>query len=137
VTATAAREQAPALVAEFVRYLETGDADGLFADDAFGDISFPHWRVQAGTARDLIAIRGRSHPCRGEVQVGRLESTARGFTMEFVERWEDGGQRWYCREMARCDIEDGKIVDLAIYCTGDWDESVQAKHARTVTLIRP
>lgn len=137
MTATTDRAQLPALAAGFVRYLETGEAEGLFADDAFCDVSFPQWRVQAGTARDLIAIRSKSHPCPGGVQVSRLEPTERGFTMEFEERWEDGGQRWYCREMARCDVADGKIVDLAIYCTGDWDENVQAKHARSVSLIRP
>lgn len=137
MTATTARAQTPALATEFVRFLETGEAGGLFADDAFSDISLPQWRVQAGTGRDMTALRQRLHPYAGQVRVSRLEPTARGFTMEFEERWEDGGQHWYCREMARCDIDDGKIVDLAIYCTGDWDENVQATHTRTVTLIRP
>ena len=137
MTAATARTQVPGLAAGFVRFLETGDADGLFAEDTFADISLPQWRVQAGTGRDMAALRHRFHPYAGEVQVSRLESTERGFTMEFEERWEDGGQRWYCREMARCDVVDGKIVDLAIYCTGDWDEDVQAKHARSVSLIRP
>jgi hypothetical protein len=39
--------------------------------------------------------------------------------------------------MFRVDIEDGRIVDLAVYCTGDWDEARQREHAQEVTLIRP
>ena len=44
---------------------------------------------------------------------------------------------WYCREMARADVEDGKISELSVYCTGDWDRSRVDEHHRTVKLLRP
>ncbi len=31
----------------------------------------------------------------------------------------------------------GAVAELAVYCTGDWDEARQREHARTVTLLRP
>jgi hypothetical protein len=125
-------------VAKLIRFLETGSApDGLFAPGVFCDLSLPQWRVQAATAGELLALRTEGHPCPGQVRVERIEQTSHGFTLEFEERWDSGGQRWYCREMIRADVADGSIADLSIYCTGDWDEARQREHAAAVQLIRP
>ena len=43
----------------------------------------------------------------------------------------------YSREMARADVVDGAISAVSVYCTGDWDEALQARHAREVALLRP
>jgi hypothetical protein len=131
------QRDANAVVADLIRFLETGAAsDRLFAADVFADLSLPHWRVQSGTAAEVIAIRAEGHPCPGQVRVERVEQTGHGFTIEFEERWEDGGQRWYCREMIRADVTDGRIAEMSIYCTGDWDEAKQREHAQAVRLIR-
>jgi hypothetical protein len=124
-------------VADLIRFLETGIVpERLFAADVFADLSLPHWRVQAATAAEIIAIRAEGHPCPGQVRVERVERTGPGFTIEFEERWEDGGQGWYCREMIRADVANGAIVDMSIFCTGDWDEARQREHAQAVRLIR-
>ena len=39
--------------------------------------------------------------------------------------------------MIRADVEGDTIVEMSIYCTGDWDEAKQREHAAAVTLIRP
>ena len=136
-TATHGQRDASAVVAELIRFLETGTVpDGLFAPDAFADLSLPQWRVQAATAAEIIAIRTEGHPCPGQVRVERVEETGHGFTLEFEERWEDSGQRWYCREMIRADLAGGGIAELSIYCTGDWDEARQREHAAAVRLRR-
>ena len=52
----------------------------------------------------------------------RVDPTPRGFVVEFEEEWVDeAGTPWYCREMVRADVGPEGIVDLAVYCTGDWD----------------
>jgi hypothetical protein len=128
---------ANAVVADLIRFLETGTVpDQLFAADVFADLSLPQWRVQAATAAEIITIRAKGHPCPGQVRAERVEQTSHGFTIEFEERWEDGGQRWYCREMIRADVADGSIAELSIFCTGDWDEARQGEHAKAVRLIR-
>ncbi len=125
-------------LAHLIRFLETGVVpDGLFAPTVFTDLSLPQWRIQSDTDRDLLAIRSDGHPFPGEVRVEHVERTDHGFTVEFEERWDNDGQRWYCREMIRADVVDDRIVELAIYCTGDWDEARQREHAAAVTLIRP
>jgi len=129
---------APTAAARFLRFLETGTApEGLFAPDVFGDLTFPHWRVQATSADELLAIRRREHPGPSDVRVERLDPTDRGWVLQLEERWDADGQRWYAREMFRADIEDGRITELTAYCTGDWDEAAQRRHREAVTLVRP
>lgn len=124
-------------VANLIQFLETGIApETLFAPDLFADVSMPQWRLQTATAKDALAVRARSHPFPGQVRVERVEATGRGFTIEFEERWEHEGQHWYCREMIRADVVGASIVDMSVYCTGDWDEARQREHSETVRLIR-
>ena len=140
VTGTVAGQGRPdtsAVVAKLIQFLETGSVpDGLFAPGVFADLSLPQWRVQAGTAEEILALRAEGHPCPGQVRVERIEQTGHGFTIEFEERWDSGGQRWYCREMIRADVAGDSIAELSIYCTGDWDEARQREHAGAVHLIR-
>lgn len=124
-----------AAVAAFIRFLETNEApEGLLAPDVFADLTFPHWRIQTTTADDLIAIRHGRPP--GAVRVERVDPTGRGFLIQLEERWQDGEQ-WYARELFRADLEADRIVELAGYCPGNWDEEAQRKHAAKITLVRP
>lgn len=124
-------------LAGLVEYLETGRApQGLFADDVFGDLNFPLWRLQATSASDLLAIRAELHPWPGQVRLERSDRTETGFVVALEERWEAGGRQWYCREFFRVDVLDGRIVALEVWCTGDWDPQVQRRHAEVVTLAR-
>lgn len=125
------------LAQTLVRWLETGvRPDDLFADEVFLDLSLPHWRVQATGADAVFAVREDSHPCPGRVRVEALDRTGRGFAMQFEERWDSQGQRWYCREQMHCVVEAGRVAELAVYCTGDWDAEVQQRHAEQVHLLR-
>ena len=126
------------LATQFVTWLETGvRPESMFAPDVFADLSVPLWRLQAQGTDAVFHLREDSHPFRGEVRVEALDPTARGFALQFEERWVDGGQRWYCRELAHCVVDAGRITELAIYCTGDWSEEVQQQHVNQVRLIRP
>ena len=130
------RPDTSAAVAGLIRFLETGSApDGLFAPDVFCDLSLPQWRVQAASAEEVLAIRAEGHPCPGKVRVERVDQTGRGFTIEFEERWDNEGQRWYCREMIRADVAGDSIVELSVFCTGDWDEARQREHGEAVRLL--
>jgi hypothetical protein len=135
---TATRPETATAVAHLIRFLETGAGpEGLFAPNVFLDLSLPQWRIQADTAADVVAVRADGHPFPGQVRVERIEQTDHGFTIEFEERWGQEGQHWYCREMIRADVVDDRIVEMSVYCTGDWDEARQREHAGAVRLIRP
>ena len=121
-----------------VRWLETRERpDDLFADDVFADLSLPLWRLQAEGTDEVFGLREASHPYPGTVTVSGLDRTSRGFLLAFEEHWDAEGQYWYCREMMHCLVSDGRISGLSVYCTGDWDESLQGRHADEVRLIRP
>jgi hypothetical protein len=127
-----------ASVDRFVAFLETGATDGLFAPDVFADITLPHWRVQTQGERETITGKAMLHPPAGRTRVEKVLAGERGYAIKVEERWEDGGQRWYCREAFLCDLDnDGRITELSVYCTGDWDEAAVGRHAESVTLIRP
>jgi hypothetical protein len=128
-------------VAEFVAFLETSGqttADGLFAPDVFADLTFPTWRVQVEGREALVEARRRMHPQPGTVRLEKVIATTDGWAMKLEERWEDGGERWYCREGFIADLdEQGRITDFTLYCTGDWDEARVVEHARAALLLRP
>jgi hypothetical protein len=127
-------------VEKFVAFLESGGVapEGLFAPTVFGDLTFPHGRIQTGGADELVAGRRRLHPQPGRVRLERVTPTETGYLIKLEERWEDGGQQWYCREGFVLDLdENGAVSDFTLYCTGDWDEARQREHADAVTLLRP
>ena len=125
---------------KFVAFLESGGVApaGLFSASVFGDLTFPHWRIQTSGADELIAGRQRLHPQPGSVRLERVTPTETGYLVKLEERWVDGGEQWYCREGFVLDLDDdGAVCDFTLYCTGDWDERRQREHASTVTLLRP
>jgi hypothetical protein len=137
-TTTEVRALVQASVDRFVAFLEIGATEGLFAPDVFADITLPHWRVQVQGAEETIAAKNGLHPPAGRTRVEKVLPAERGYTLKIEERWEDSGQRWYCREVFLCDLDDeGRITELSVYCTGDWDEATVARHAEAVTLPRP
>ncbi|HVU78103.1 MAG TPA: hypothetical protein VHC67_11000 [Gaiellaceae bacterium] len=138
MAAIATSSETRALAGKLVEFLETGAPPaGLFADDLFCDLTVPQWRLQADTRDGAVALRRAGHPGPSTVTRSRLDETGTGFVLEFEERWADEQGDWYAREVARADVADGRIAELSIYCTGDWDAARQAEHRAQVELIRP
>lgn len=128
----------PPLVRKLVDWLETTHlADGLFTEDVFVDFTSPQWRQQAQGRDGVRAIRGYGHPGPGRVPRLRYDPTPTGFVLEWEETWSDAAGHWYCREMMRAEVRDGAIAEMSVYCTGDWNQALVARHAREVHLIRP
>jgi hypothetical protein len=126
------------LAQTFVRWLETAiRPERLFSPEVFGDVSTPQWRIQTRGPEELFAVREAGHPGDGRVRVEGLDLTARGFLLQFDERWSAEGQRWYARELIHAVVDGDVISELIVYCTGDWDEATQRRHATEVVLLRP
>ncbi len=141
---TTATMPLPATIAtsldKFVSFLESGGVapEGLLAPEVFADLTFPRWRIQIEGADEFVAGRRRLHPQPGRVRVERVTATETGYLVKLEERWEDGGEQWYCREGFVIDLDaNGAISDFTLYCTGDWDRARVREHAETVTLLRP
>ena len=44
---------------------QRGETEGLFAPDAFSDLTFPHWRLQAKGADEMNGLKNQMHPPGG------------------------------------------------------------------------
>jgi hypothetical protein len=131
-------QAAPPVVRKLIDWYETTHVpDGLFTDDVFLDFTSPQWRQQAEGIEDVRAIRDFGHPGPGRVPRLRYDPTPTGFVLEWEEEWDDSTGHWYCREMMRAEIRGGSIAEVSVYCTGDWDEALVARHSRQVQLLRP
>ena len=131
-------ELATDLATKFVQFIETGEIPvGLFTPGVFCDFTSPRWRIQADGQEQTLALRLDGHPGPGTVPRWRCDATPTGFVIEWEEAWQSDGEDWYCREMARADVEDGLINAISVYCTGDWDTDCRAEHRQAVKLLRP
>ncbi|HVU00561.1 MAG TPA: hypothetical protein VHE30_02375 [Polyangiaceae bacterium] len=133
-------EDARRVASLLIRFLETGaPPPGLFAETVFCDFTMPRWRQQSLGIAELVELRRAGHPGAGTVTRSRCDPTPTGFVLEVEEEWQHAGESWYARELFRADVaaSDGAIVELSVYCTGDWDRSRRAQHAREVPLLRP
>ncbi|HVW27369.1 MAG TPA: hypothetical protein VHC69_18525 [Polyangiaceae bacterium] len=134
------QENAQRVASLLIRFLETGTPPaGLFADTVFCDFTSPRWRLQAEGIPEVVTLRQAGHPGPGRVTRSRCDATPTGFVLEIEEEWSHAGESWYARELFRADVTEveGQITALSVYCTGDWDRSRRAQHAREVRLLRP
>ena len=131
-------DQAKRVATLLIRFLETGTPpEGLFTESVFCDFTLPRWRMQAEGIGPTVELRRAGHPGPGSVSRSRCDPTPTGFVLEVEEEWTQGGESWYARELFRADVDGESISALSVYCTGDWDRSRRAQHAREVRLLRP
>jgi hypothetical protein len=115
----------------------TGDVGDVLTEDVFLDGHPPLWRFQL-QGRDTFAawLRGYS-PDGAEITVVRTIPTATGFVTELVGRHDEGGETMSDRKIVLCEVRDDCVAELTIYCSGDWDAELRARHAAETELLRP
>ena len=121
-------------LADVFRSAEVGD---LLTDDVFLDGHPPFWRFQI-QGRDAFAawLKGYS-PDGVDTTVARTVPTAGGFVTEMTGRHEEDGEVMTDRKIVLCEVRDGRVAEMTIYCSGDWDAELRARHTAETTLVRP
>jgi ketosteroid isomerase-like protein len=127
-------EQQAESLAEVFR---TGRLGELFTDDVFLDGHPPYWRFQLEGSDALGAWLGGYVAPGTEISVARVVPTATGFVTELTGRHTEEGRDLTDRKIVLCEVRDGRIAALTIYCSGDWDEELRARHGRETTVLRP
>ena len=94
------------------------------------------WRFQL-QGRDAFAVAPGYSPDGADTTVVRTVPTVDGFVTEFVGRHDEDGEAITDRKIVLCEVRDGRIAALTIYCSGDWDPALRERHAAETTLIRP
>ena len=115
----------------------TADVGEVFTEDLFLDGPPPLWRFQL-QGRDAFAawLQGYS-PDGSAITVVRAIPTVSGFVAEMVGEHLEDGTVMTDRKILLCEVRDGRISELTIYCSGDWDDELRARHAAETTLLRP
>jgi ketosteroid isomerase-like protein len=115
----------------------TGRAGDVLTDDVFLDGHPPLWRFQLQGLDTFAAWLAGYRPEGAETTVVRTIPTATGFVTEFVGRHDDNGQETTDRQILLCQVRGGRISELTVYCSGDWDAELRARHAAEAPMIRP
>jgi hypothetical protein len=113
-----------------------GEAADVLAGDVFLDGHPPLWRFQL-QGRDAFDAWIKSFmPDGADTTVVRTIPTVSGFVTEFVGRHGEDGDEITDRKILLAEVRGGRVAELTIYCSGDWDAELRARHAAETQLIR-
>jgi len=115
----------------------TGKGSDVLSDDLFFDGHPPLWRFQLQGRGAFAAWLAGYAPAGAETTVVRTIPTATGFVTEFVGRHDEDGEEMTDRKILLCEVRGGQISELTVYCSGDWDAELRARHAAGAPIIRP
>ena len=136
-TTTLSDAEAQALGERLADVFRTADVGDVFTEDLFLDGHPPYWRFQLQGRDQFAAWLAGYAPAGTEVDVARTVPTASGFLTELTGRHEEDGAEMTDRKIVLCEVRDGRVSELTIYCSGDWDADLRARHAAETTLLRP
>jgi hypothetical protein len=115
----------------------TGRVGDVLTDDVFLDGHPPLWRFQIQGRDALATWLGGYTPDGAETTVVRTIPTATGFVTEFVGRHDERGEEMTDRKILLCEVRGRQISEMTVYCSGDWDSDLRARHAAEAPIIRP
>ena len=111
--------------------------EDAFTPDVFCDLNMPEWRFQL-QGRDAFAAQlARISEGPSRMEILRTRPTTSGFVTEHVEHQEVGGEDHSARRLVLCEVVRGRIAEVTVYCTGEWDDELRARHAAEAPMIRP
>jgi ketosteroid isomerase-like protein len=112
------------------------DAGDVLSDDVFLDGNPPFWRLQLESRDAFNAWIKSFMPAGAATTVVRTIPTATGFVTEFAGRHEEGDEEFTDRKILLAEVREGRIVELTIYCSGDWNRELRERHAAETQLLR-
>ena len=66
-------------------------------------------------------------------RVLRVVPTVSGFVLEHEENQGDA----VARRLVVCEVRDGRIAEVVVYCNGEWDPALRARQAAEAPMLRP
>jgi len=111
-------------------------APDLFAEDAFFDLRPPEWRFQL-QGPDVFTSQLRAIAVAASTaRILRVAPTTTGFVMEHEET-QHTPDPVTAHRLLWCEVRDGRITEVTVYCNGGWDSALRARHAAEAPMIRP
>lgn len=134
LTDDAAAQELSERLADVFRTADVGD---VLTEDVFLDGHPPFWRFQLQGRDTFAAWLSDFSPDGSDTTVIRTIPTSTGFVTEFAGRHFDEGEEMTDRKILLCTVRDGRVAELAVYCSGDWNAELRARHAAEAPIIRP
>jgi hypothetical protein len=131
----ATAERLSARFHEVFRTFEAGE--DTFVPDVFFDLNMPEWRFQLQGREAFGAQLARISQGPSRMEVLRTVPTTSGFVTEHVEHEDVDGEDHSARRLVLCEVVRGRIAEVTVYCTGEWDDELRARHAAEAPMIRP
>jgi hypothetical protein len=114
----------------------TADVGDVFTDDVFLDGHPPLWRFQLQGIDDFRAwLQGYVGDGR-TVEVVRTVATSSGFVTEHTGAAHTDRGLITGRELLLCAVRDGRISELTVFCSGQWDAALRDRHAAEAPMLR-
>jgi ketosteroid isomerase-like protein len=114
----------------------TGAVGDVLSDDVFLDGHPPLWRFQLEGRDTFQAWLSGYSPDGAEITVVRTVPTVSGFVTEMTGRHHEDGQELTDRKILLCEVREGQVAELTVYCSGDWDAELRARHAAEAPILR-
>ena len=115
------------------RCFETFTADvDTFTADAFFDLLPPFWRFQLKGPEAFLAQLRTIARGVSTARILRVVPTVSGFVLEHEETRGDE----VARRLLLCEVRDGRIAEVVVYCNGEWDAALRARHAAEAPMLR-
>jgi hypothetical protein len=110
----------------------------MYAPDALLDANVPVWRFQR-KGHDEIAEQYAEWTAEGPWQVvGMREWPAPwGTLVEVEQRFVEEGVPVYTRNLHALFVENGKVTRHIMYCSGPWDEALEARQKLEAPMYEP
>jgi len=108
----------------------------VFTPDVFVDLLPPFWRFQLQGPDALAAQLRAISQGPSTTRLLRVVPTASGFVMEHEET-QRGDEVEVARRLLLCEVRDGRLAEVLVYCNGGWDDALRARHAVEAPLLRP
>jgi hypothetical protein len=137
LTPTLEHGVAERLAAAVNRTFETCEAsEADFAPDVFCDLLPPLWRFQVEGREALAAQLSAITPPGSSVRGLRVVPTVTGFVLEHEHTQPGDGGVEVARRLVLCEVRDGRVAELLVYCNGGWDDDLRARHAAEAPMVR-
>ena len=134
---TAPDTDADRLSESLAQVFRTADVGEVFTDDVFLDGHPPLWRFQLQGIDDFRTwLQGYVGDGRA-VEVVRTLATESGFVTEHTEASDTDRGLITGRELILCEVRDGRISELAVFCNGEWDAALRERHVAEAPMLRP
>ena len=134
--AVLADDEAQELSERLADVFRTADVGDVFTEDLFLDGHPPFWRFQLHGREAFAAWLQGYSPDGADTTVVRTIPTVTGFVTETLGEHVEDGKVMTDRKILLCEVRDGRISELTIFCSGDWDEDLRQRHAAEATLVR-